>query len=104
MFMDINYLEAKELLPTFGQLLLEARILEVVDRRSGIAVILAISVKHAGTGREDCFNEWTSFLLKMPGDGASKPSSLNTRPPIKLPDRKPDLAVNYQTKSEQGAH
>jgi acyl dehydratase len=96
-------LELKEALPTSGALLSEARIVDVVDRRSGVAVIVAISTRHAGTGREVCYNEWTSFLIKMPGDGASKPSSLNTRPSTKLPDRKPDLVVKHQTTSEQGA-
>ncbi|CEL10267.1 hypothetical protein ASPCAL13389 [Aspergillus calidoustus] len=98
-----HYLEIKEALPTSGTLLSEARIVDVVDRRSGVAVIVAISTKHAATGREVCYNEWTSFFIKMPGDGASNASSMNTRPPTKLPDRKPDLTVDHRTTSEQGA-
>ncbi|KAL4987445.1 hypothetical protein BDW68DRAFT_197425 [Aspergillus falconensis] len=50
-----------------------ARILDVVDRRSGVAVIVDFPTKDGKTGKEICYNEWTSFLMKMPGDGASKP-------------------------------
>ncbi|KAL2813363.1 HotDog domain-containing protein [Aspergillus granulosus] len=98
-----HYLELKEPLPTSGTLISEAQIVDVVDRRSGVAVIVAITTRHPGIGKEVCYNEWTSFLIKMPTDGTSRPSSLNTRPATKLPERKPDLTADHQTTSEQGA-
>ncbi|KAL2837341.1 HotDog domain-containing protein [Aspergillus pseudoustus] len=98
-----HYLELKEPLPTSGILVSQAQIVDVVDRRSGVAVIVAIATRSSGSGKEVCYNEWTSFLMRMPTDGASKLSSLNTRPATKLPDRPPDSTVDHQTTSEQGA-
>ncbi|KAL3456625.1 HotDog domain-containing protein [Aspergillus heterothallicus] len=98
-----HYLELKEPLPTSGTLVSQARVLDVVDRRSGVAVMVAITTTHSGLQREVCYNEWTSFLIKMSGDGASKSSGSNTRPAAKLLKRKPDLIIDHQTTSEQGA-
>ncbi|OJJ08186.1 hypothetical protein ASPVEDRAFT_89416 [Aspergillus versicolor CBS 583.65] len=98
-----HYLEMKQALPTSGTLESEARILDVVDRRSGVAVIVGITTKEAKTGADICYNEWTSFLIKMPGDGASKISPSNARKSTSIPDRKHDTGVDHQTTSNQGA-
>ncbi|BCS21701.1 uncharacterized protein APUU_22133S [Aspergillus puulaauensis] len=98
-----HYLEMKQPLPTSGTLVSEARIIDVVDRRSGVAVIVGITTKEAKAGSDICYNEWTSFLMKMPTDGAWKPSRLNARSGSSLPARECDTSVDHQTTSEQGA-
>ncbi|OJJ53569.1 hypothetical protein ASPSYDRAFT_73031 [Aspergillus sydowii CBS 593.65] len=98
-----HYLEMKQPLPTSGTLVSEARIRDVVDRRTGVAVIVGITTKDATTRSDICYNEWTSFLINMPGDGASKPSPLNARRSTSRPDRKCDTSVDHQTTGEQGA-
>ncbi|KAL4735295.1 HotDog domain-containing protein [Aspergillus similis] len=96
-----HYLEMRGPLPKSGTLTSEARILDVVDRRTGVAVIVGISTKNRETAEALCYSEWTSFLMKMPGDGASKPS-LTMRSTL-LPNREPDAALTHQTTPEQGA-
>ncbi|KAL4914767.1 HotDog domain-containing protein [Aspergillus aurantiobrunneus] len=98
-----HYLEMTKAIPTSGTLISEARIVDVVDRRSGVAVIVGITTKDARSNDELCYNEWTSFLIKMRGDGASKPSPANTRRSTALPTRESDITVAHQTTSEQGA-
>ncbi|KAI9370271.1 HotDog domain-containing protein [Aspergillus egyptiacus] len=97
-----HYLEAKGRLPTSGTLVSEARILDVVDRRSGVAVVVGITTRESGSGTEVCYNEWTSFLIKMPGDGASR-ASLSSRGNTPRPSRKCDATVQHRTTPEQGA-
>ncbi|KAL4811620.1 HotDog domain-containing protein [Aspergillus spinulosporus] len=96
-----HYLEMRGPLPNSGTLTSEARILDIVDRRTGVAVIVGISIKNGETGEGICFSEWTSFLMKMPGKGASKPSS-STQSTL-LPNREPDAILSHQTTPEQGA-
>ncbi|KAL4792176.1 MaoC like domain-containing protein [Aspergillus venezuelensis] len=98
-----HYVEIKGSLGRSGTLESEARILDVVDRKSGVAVIVAINTKDADTGNEICYAEWTSFLIKMPGDGASRPSLQNTRSSALLPSRPPDATISHKTTPEQGA-
>ncbi|KAL4756831.1 MaoC like domain-containing protein [Aspergillus foveolatus] len=96
-----HYLEMRGPLPKSGTLTSNARILDVVDRRTGVAVIVGISTKNGETGEGICCSEWTSFLMKMPGDGASKPSS--SMQSTLLPNREPDAVLSHQTTPEQGA-
>ncbi|KAL4931481.1 HotDog domain-containing protein [Aspergillus undulatus] len=98
-----HYLELLRPLPTEGTLLSEARIIDVVDWRSGVAVIVGITTKDAKTSTEICYNEWTSFFMRMPGHGASKASPSKTRASTPLPRRPPDTIATHQTTPEQGA-
>ncbi|CBF84406.1 uncharacterized protein ANIA_09041 [Aspergillus nidulans FGSC A4] len=94
-------LEIRGPLPRSGTLTSEARILDVVDRRTGVALIVGISIRNEDTGEWICYSEWTSFLMKMPGDGASKASS--SMQSTLLPSREPDAVLSHQTTPEQGA-
>ena len=105
-----HYLELKRPVPTAATLLSEARILDVIDRGgAGVAVHVGITTREGSssnpnaTDPEICYNEWTSFLIKMPGTGASKaqpgtsrPQSMKNRPP-------PDATVTHHTTASQGA-
>ncbi|KAJ3308877.1 hypothetical protein HDU93_005642, partial [Gonapodya sp. JEL0774] len=51
-----------------------SRILDVVDRGRGVTVQVAQTTIDKATGKEVAYNEWTSFIMKVPGLGASKPS------------------------------
>ncbi|KAL4876791.1 MaoC like domain-containing protein [Aspergillus karnatakaensis] len=102
-----HYLELKRPLPKSGILLSSARIIDVVDRRTGVAVIVGITTLDAKTETEICYSEWTSFLIKMPGGGASRPSpsspNTHTQSATLLPSRPPEVRIDYKTTSEQGA-
>ncbi|KAK5169013.1 uncharacterized protein LTR77_006322 [Saxophila tyrrhenica] len=82
-----------------------AKVLEVVDRRSGVTVCVAITTSDAATGSEICYNEWTSFILRVPGAGAAT-HSLDRGAMSKIypsPDRKPNAVREFRTSPEQGA-
>jgi hypothetical protein len=83
-----HYIEMRGPLPKLATLTSDARILDVVDHGTGVAVIVGISTKNGETGSGICYSEWTSFLMTMPGDGASKPSS--SMQSTLLPNREPD--------------
>ncbi|KAL4750652.1 hypothetical protein BDW72DRAFT_203781 [Aspergillus terricola var. indicus] len=96
-----HYLEMRRPLPNSGTLISKARILDVVDRRTGVAVIVGIATKNGETGEGICYSECTSFRMKMPGHGASEPSS--SMQSTLIPNREPDAALVHQTTPEQGA-
>lgn len=100
-----HYFELIRPFPTAATLEATARIVDVVDRRSGVTVCVGIWTKNAATGQDICYNEWTSFVMKVPGKGAaSKPvprgAKTASHPP---PSRKPDAVVSQRTTPEQGA-
>jgi peroxisomal enoyl-CoA hydratase 2 len=102
-----HYLELKRPFPAKGATTLRttARIVDVVDRRSGVIVAVGITTSDADTGEQICYNEWTSFVMKVPGHGAAaKPIP---RGPATAshpsPNRAPDAIVEYTTSPEQGA-
>src|SRR6201999_4374635 len=66
-----HYLELKQPFPRQATLETTARIVDIVDRRSGVTVAVGITTVDASTGREICYNEWTSFVMKVPGHGLS---------------------------------
>ncbi|KAL4956107.1 MaoC like domain-containing protein [Aspergillus filifer] len=98
-----QYLEMKRVLPRDGTLISEARVLDVINRKSGVAVIVAISTRDVDRDEAICYAEWTSFLIGMPGIDASKPSPRNTRPSTSLPNRPPDATSSHKTTPEQNA-
>lgn len=99
-----HYLELKRPVPTSATLVSEARVLDVVDRDgAGVAVRVGITTQETSPrGPEICYNEWTSFLMKMPGTGASKRQPGGGVPPPKN-NRPPDAIVSHQTTAAQGA-
>jgi len=98
-----HYLELKRPFPARAKtttLETTAKVVDVVDRRTGVTVVVGITTVDAATGDEICYNEWTSFVMKVPGEGAStsRPSAQH-----QLPSRKPDTVVEHKTTPEQGA-
>jgi acyl dehydratase len=82
-----------------------AKIVDIVDRRSGVTVCVGITTVDAATGEKICYNEWTSFIMKVPGKGASTkviPRGAATAS-YPAPDRVPDAVVEEKTTPEQGA-
>lgn len=79
--------------------------MDIVDRRSGVTVCVGISTKDAATGRDICYNEWTSFVMRVPGKGVStKPIPRGAKTAQHpAPSRAPDLIVEQKTTAEQGA-
>ncbi len=93
-------------IPAAGQdVVLEttAKVVEVVDRRSGVTVCVGITT--SDSGGEICYNEWTSFIMKVPGSGAATKAAdrgvMSRNYPA--PDREPDAVVEVRTSAEQGA-
>ena len=82
-----------------------AKVVEVVDRRSGVTVCVGISTVEVESGQEICYNEWTSFIMKVPGEGASTKAqdrgTMSKNYPS--PTRKPDRVVEQKTSPEQSA-
>ena len=83
-----------------------AKVVEVVDRRSGVTVCVGIWTREAGGGAEVCYNEWTSFIMKVPGEGAIKTAEdrgVMARIYPSPTSRPPDKVVEHRTTPEQGA-
>lgn len=105
-----HYLELKRQFPVPkpGEdvvLVTNANVVEVVDRRSGVTVCVGIRTFEETSGEEICYNEWTSFIMKVPGQGAlTKASDRGLMSRIyPSPSRKPDRVVEFKTSPEQGA-
>lgn len=82
-----------------------ARVVEVVDKRSGVTVCVGIWTREAG-GEAICYNEWTSFIMRVPGEGASrKAADRGVRSSIypSPANRPPDRVVEHRTTPEQSA-
>ncbi|KAF9893693.1 hypothetical protein FE257_009861 [Aspergillus nanangensis] len=102
-----HYLETKRPFPSGGATLVSvARIKDVVARRTGVAVVVAITTTDAASGTEICYNEWTSFLIGMSGEGLTPFTATTT---ITEGDhsgrslRPPDATISHQTSREQAA-
>ncbi|KAJ9611394.1 hypothetical protein H2200_004578 [Cladophialophora chaetospira] len=102
-----HYLELKSPFPACGTTTLTttAKILDIVDRRSGVTVAVGITTVDASTGLQICYNEWTSFIKSVPGAGLStKPNprgaATATHP---APKRAPDAVLSHKTSPEQSA-
>ena len=82
-----------------------ARVVEIVDRRSGVTVCVGIWTRERDIGEEICYNEWTSFIMKVPGGGAA--SKADDRGAMSKtyhsPKRSPDAVVEHLTTPWQGA-
>ncbi|PPJ56163.1 hypothetical protein CBER1_09191 [Cercospora berteroae] len=102
-----HYLGTRGEFPTHGTTTLNttAQIIDIVDRRSGVTVCVGITTSDAGTGKDICYNEWTSFVMKVPGEGAASrplPRGAKTAS-YPAPSRAPDEVREFKTSAEQSA-
>lgn len=100
-----HYLELKAPFPKAAVLETRARVIDIVARNKGVTVTVGIVSTDKATGLEICYNEWTSFVLNVPGEGASS-KPLATGPNAQshpAPTRAPDAIVEHKTSSEQSA-
>lgn len=100
-----HYLELTGKFPKEATLKTTAKIIDVIDKKSGVTVCVGIWTSDAASGSEICYNEWTSFIMKVPGKGASKqvlPRGAMTavHPP---PNYAPTAVAQQITTPEQGA-
>ena len=81
-----------------------ARVVDVVDRRSGVTVCVGIATVDANSGEEICYNEWTSFVMKVPGKGAARQVTDRGAATAShsKPERLPDAVTEQRTSAEQG--
>lgn len=101
-----HYLELYRPFPTAETTLdTTAQIVDIVDRRSGVTVCVGITTVNAATGEKICYNEWTSFIMKVPGKGVSnKPLQRGlATASYPAPKRAPDAVIEEKTTPEQGA-
>jgi len=100
-----HYFELIRPFPTAATLETTAKVVDIVDRKSGVTVCVGIWTKDASTGQDICYNEWTSFVMRVPGAGAaSKPIQRGAKTASHpAPSRKPDAVVEQKTSPEQGA-
>jgi len=90
-------------LPVKGKVVLETRskILDVVDRGRGVTVQVGQTTVDKATGKEVVYNEWTSFIMRVPGLGASRPPQ--ALPPLIPANTAPEHIVVEQLSPDQGA-
>jgi acyl dehydratase len=100
-----HYLQLSRPFPKEATLITTAKVVDIVDRRSGVTVCVGIWTKDASTGQEICYNEWTSFVMKVPGQGAATKATPRGAKTAShpAPSRKPDAVVEQKTTPEQGA-
>jgi acyl dehydratase len=101
-----HYLEQKTPFPKSGTTLKStAKIIDVVNRRSGVTICVGITTVDLESGKEICYNEWTSFVMRVSGDGASAiPQSRGIMTAsFDPPNRQADAIVEHKTTPEQGA-
>jgi acyl dehydratase len=105
-----HWLELHRAYPISGSVTTTARVLDVVERRNGVLVAVEVITRIAGAdGREGekiCTQEWTSFVLQVPGNGANtvlKERGPRTQRHAIPTDRQPDATREYTATAEQGA-
>ncbi|KPI35906.1 Peroxisomal hydratase-dehydrogenase-epimerase [Cyphellophora attinorum] len=105
-----HWLELHRSYPTSGKVVTTARVLDVVAQKRGVLVAVEVVTRLAGAdgaeGEKICTQEWTSFVLQVPGVGAN--TALKERGPRTqrhtIPsDRQPDATREYVATAEQGA-
>ncbi|ORY17340.1 MaoC like domain-domain-containing protein [Clohesyomyces aquaticus] len=82
-----------------------AKVVDIVDRRSGVLVCVDIETVEEESGDVICLNEWGGFVMKIPTAGANKAQvqrgQRTTLYPT--PTRAPDKVVSHNTSPEQAA-
>lgn len=82
-----------------------AKVVDVVDRKSGVLVCVDIVTVEDSTGSVICENEWGGFVMKVPAQGANK-EQINRGARTILhpaPSRAPDKISTHRTSPEQAA-
>lgn len=82
-----------------------AKVIDIVDRRSGVLVCVDIVTMVEETGDVLCENEWGGFVMNVPTAGSNK-SQLQRGARTILhpkPNRKPDETFSHKTCPEQAA-
>ncbi|XP_073675004.1 peroxisomal multifunctional enzyme type 2-like [Garra rufa] len=95
-----QYLEMFRALPTSGTLTSRATVADVLDKGSGMVILLDV---HTYSGRElVCYNQFSVFIVGSGGFGGKRTSqkAVVTAP---LPDRPPDAVIVEQTSKDQAA-
>lgn len=95
-----QYLEMFRPLPTSGTLTSRATVADVLDKGSGMVILLDV---HTYSGRElVCYNQFSVFVVGSGGFGGKRTSqkAVVTAP---LPDRPPDAVTVDQTSRDQAA-
>ena len=100
-----HYLELRGKFPKEASLKTTAKIIDIVDKKSGVTVCVGIWTSDAASGSEICYSEWTSFIMKVPGQGAStevtpRGAMTAVHPP---PKHAPTAVCQQITTPEQGA-
>ncbi|XP_018614005.1 peroxisomal multifunctional enzyme type 2 [Scleropages formosus] len=94
-----HYLELYKPLPTSGKLTSRGMIADVLDKGSGMVVLVDA---HTYNGQElVCYNQFTLFLVGMGGFG--KKTSDKAKNIVAIPNRAPDAVVTDQTTRDQAA-
>jgi acyl dehydratase len=100
-----HYTELRMPFPRTATLKSTARVVDVVNRRTGVTVCVGITTIDDASGAEICYSEWTSFIMRIPGDGApTKGADRGMRTAsFPIPARQPDATAEHQTTPEQAA-
>ncbi|KAI9001860.1 hydroxysteroid dehydrogenase [Hyaloraphidium curvatum] len=96
-----HYTELLSPIPTGGKLRTESKVVDVVDRGKGVTVLIGLTT-YDESGKKIVYNEWTSFVMKVPGKGASKAGGAPAIPPVPT-DRAPDVEIEEPMFPSQGA-
>lgn len=95
-----QYLELYKPLPTSGTLTSEAIISDVLDKGSGLVIILDVNTY---SGQElVCFNQYSVFVVGAGGFGGKRTSD-KAKPTVSPPDRAPDAVMTDETNRDQAA-
>ncbi|XP_043103140.1 peroxisomal multifunctional enzyme type 2 [Puntigrus tetrazona] len=95
-----QYLEMFRPMPTSGTLTSRAAVADVLDKGSGMVILL--DVHTFSGGQPVCYNQFSVFVVGSGGFGGKRASqkSVATAP---LPDRAPDAVIVDQTSRDQAA-
>ncbi|XP_074056990.1 peroxisomal multifunctional enzyme type 2 isoform X2 [Macrotis lagotis] len=93
-----QYLELYKPLPRTGQLTNECTIVDILDKGSGLVILLDV---YSYSGKElICFNQFSLFVVGSGGFGGKKTSN-KAKVTVPLPKRSPDAVVTDTTSLNQ---
>jgi acyl dehydratase len=82
-----------------------AKVIDVVDRKKGVLVLVDIITTEEKTGDVICENEWAGFVMKVPTAGSNPrqvPRGARTTL-YQTPEREPDKVLSHKTSPAQAA-